>query len=92
MFYTIKLTSKHGKDPASGRSTSSQTTRVHLVGRFGDRLTFRAPKDPRVALGLYYGLVLVLCVVESWPTHVLEEHLPSEESAPLLPCTGPAQP
>jgi len=42
-----------------------------------------ASSSPTIELAWPSGLAFVLCLIESWFTHVLEEHLPSEESAPL---------
>ena len=43
--------------------------------------------DPIHSLVWPSALVLILCVVESWFTHILEVHLPSEETAPLYPAS-----
>ena len=44
--------------------------------------------EPTHALAWPSGLLLVMCVIESMFTHVLEEHLPSEETAPLYSNLG----
>jgi len=36
--------------------------------------------SPMTALALYSSLLLILCVVESWFTHVLEKHLPNGDT------------
>jgi low temperature requirement protein LtrA len=52
---------------------------------------FVAPSssDPTTALAWPSGLAFVLVLIESWFTHVLEEHLPNEESEALYHYSNP---